>query len=53
MTLGPPQQGGVPTHMITLIFLAVTGWNLLLLDLEERRWPKRAANLKKNAKMII
>ena len=47
MTLGPPQQGECQTHMITLIFLAVTGWNLVLIDLEERRWPKRAANLEK------
>ena len=39
--------GECQTHMITLIFLAVTGWNLLLIDLEERRWPKRAADLEK------
>ena len=47
MTLGPPQQGGVPNTHDNSDFLAVTGWNLLLIDLEERRWPKRAANLEK------
>ena len=40
-------RGECQTHMITLISLAVTGWNLLPIDLEERRWPKRAANLEK------
>ena len=33
-------------------FAAVTNWNLLLVDLEEKKWPKRAANLKNYAGVI-
>ena len=50
MTLGPPQQWGVPNAHDNFDFLAVIGSEP---DLEERRWSKRTANLEKNAKMII